>query len=1192
MSSGMITSGNGGIKYAITYGSSTDLSVYRDWHEKGGSMILIDTSKFFNLNTLANNGSVNQEVGGRTNLEDYYAISRGDVALIDNYYKYAPSTTLSTDVNYKKHDYTSQIVGDNTTLASNISKGHFWIEPSDVTIFLSNGIGRIKGFNDGSNSNYLFSWTNKLNTAESSAFTSISSADDINSNNYWTLTDSDATFITDGIKAGMYIKNNSKPLTRGTLTSYATHFIQDFYYRIKAVHSETVLHVEKISYLPYNPFANVPSSRNALLAIAGESFTNTTVGLRIKNINDQDITDGWSATSSYTIPAQLTGVIIESATNITTDSTWSSSEIENAFRSHVSNSNLIDNVDMPYSKIQISNSDYIEVEVYNNVASQFAYRLMMKIDGAIESPNNGTFYHSDKLRTLWSAGMADTWWSNTKYPCIFDINNVPITNLMTTYDTKSQSDSYGGILNTQNKTVYSTIQNIQKLSGVGVTNGFETSFSYLIGRDNRLELRPKYNSGHSITRDGIKVSNMEIQSNINVENVRVYYNDNKDFADFPKPNLSDTTSWFIESNSSIRTQAEAEQLAKEIYRKKKKNNITLEVSPIRAIGDKDAMLDGGRYGYISDPQIAFQGNNDDSLGTGWCWTILGTGGLLFPGMVNALDGNLGSAPTTTLYNRVGTGSMPSYDATLDTSANYTWYGSRSVSKAVQIVHISKDTPKVSATTGEKLRVIVSLKPDGTNTDVNKLNFFVWLADYSFDNSTSTTPSSAAARLDATLATNGSVSQEVKHSGFYELDVPTSYGTGKIVFSFNAEYCRDLVRSRCGSSNIHKNAHDIAGIDLGSSFNTDSIFPLGARKYTELKGGIGAYRNEWYAPQLHIVDDLTYIPATYVSYTDASHSLDNEILVIQNIDWAVKAGDIEKLTLGLERDESRSTSGVVPYILDNLPVNSHQESISVIDTPLPPAETIVQDITENDNQNINGMNPFIDFPPNSNLISPNSVSQGFYQNQVGSMNMGGSMFTPQTGHQILGQMRVPSTLSSMRGQQGGLTPHLYSGSAITDGDSFALPGSGKPQSVTDLAESGSEQKKYDTTHAVKFNVPTPSDAINDDINVTASLQLQEGTGVGKKAILDIDVRCKETNTRIQDSVVVSTGKQINVELISTQALAGVVTPGNNIEVIVSRRSGKTKDNAKYQSVQVSNLNVNFRRAAVVADSSSTEFVPYS
>ena len=52
-------------------------------------MILIDTSKFFNLNTLANNGSINQEVGGRTNLEDYYAISRGDVALIDNYYKYA-----------------------------------------------------------------------------------------------------------------------------------------------------------------------------------------------------------------------------------------------------------------------------------------------------------------------------------------------------------------------------------------------------------------------------------------------------------------------------------------------------------------------------------------------------------------------------------------------------------------------------------------------------------------------------------------------------------------------------------------------------------------------------------------------------------------------------------------------------------------------------------------------------------------------------------------------------------------------------------------------------------------------------------------------------------------------------------------------------------------------------------------------
>ena len=122
------------------------------------------------------------------------------------------------------------------------------------------------------------------------------------------------------------------------------------------------------------------------------------------------------------------------------------------------------------------------------------------------------------------------------------------------------------------------------------------------------------------------------------------------------------------------------------------------------------MIDSGRYGYIADPYIALGADGDTSqyalVGD---WSRLGTGGVLFPGMVNALDGNMNIDMTDT-QTRYGS----SQDADAATG-NLTWkygyysHGSNSIFNAIQIVHIPNKTPLVSDETGEHLRIWVDLK---------------------------------------------------------------------------------------------------------------------------------------------------------------------------------------------------------------------------------------------------------------------------------------------------------------------------------------------------------------------------------------------------------------------------------------------------------------------------------------------------
>ncbi len=668
------------------------------------------------------------------------------------------------------------------------------------------------------------------------------------------ITVSGATFPADGVKEGMILERTN---AGGTETS-----------------RHNILNVGEVD----------DSNSNTKLVVSGSSFAT----------ND-----------TFTIPPQLGKVFMTSLTD------------EEINLARTSNEGFSEAIQEKYNALEtswtnfglIGPSDAKSVEVHSSFGAVFMLRLLMHMNGRIKSQNSGTFYESDKVRTLWNAAITDSWLPPTRLTAIYDINNVPNTSIMTTYSDTTSNDSYGSILETKGKTLASILSAMRQKSGFGDLNSLKTTFSYLVGRDGRIEFRPKFNSHLSFTRQNIKVANFTSQMTSQISHVRVYYNNGASFIDHPKPALSDTTRWRIVEMPSIRNSVEALQIAKQEYNKNQNAPMQLTINPILEESINNKMIDQGRYGYISDPYVALQSKlqtvtNANKFVTNW--TRLGTGGVLFPGMVNALDGNLKT--TTDIYARYGISKVDNNPTTIAYNDNYTWYGSNSISYALQVVHVTQNMPLVNSN-GNSMRIWIDLKnQDGTSID--EAEFTITLADYDFTGNR---------RISGTA--NGSTTINVKHSGFYEISVPSSYDSsagGKIIVSFNAEYCRALLRHRCGnpSQTDHTASNYIldSSVDNGSgSVNANSIFPLGKRAH-DFQGGFADDRAVWYAPRVQICKDMKYHPASIVSVTDPGLGLNTATsLVVKEVNWNVTAGKTDEVTLKLERDESIRLGGFLSHV---------------------------------------------------------------------------------------------------------------------------------------------------------------------------------------------------------------------------------------------------------------------------------------
>ena len=1124
-----------------TTGSDTDDTEYQDWEDKGGAFLVIDTAPFFNLNTHINNGNTGRTVGQRTDLGDYVATNEGFPMLIDNYWREATPSYLTTGDRALEHPNADYLISDATFVTDLDDDGVFLdtsykgLPVDDASIFNPNGgYGMVRAIVESTTNevNYhplYFSYDSIL-TSELGSF-SVSSAGSAATYGGVTGTQeivcNGETLHTDGVREGMVLER-----TKGGVVSY-----------------HSVLNMGE--------------------AADDTNYETTMVVTR----------SGWDNTCTFTVPIQLGKVFMTTLLTDDLDMSLQSNERYPAAIRDVFNALSTD--DWNIYGLSSPPSAAKSVEVHPTFGSYAMLRLLMHMDGFIKSRNSGTFFESDKIRTLWNAAITDSWLPPTRLTAMYDINNVPNTSIMTTYNDTSSNDSYGSLVQTKGKTLASILNAMRQKSGFGDTNSLKTTFSYLIGRDGRLEFRPKFNSHLAFTRTNMKISNFNSQLTAQITNVRVYYNGGSSFVDYPKPGLSDTTRWKILEMPDVRNSVEAQQIAKQEYNKSQNTPMELTIEPILMANVDHKMIERGRYGYIADPYIALKGLNANAAAEYKYitnWTRLGSGGVLFPGMVNALDGN--QATTTDIYARYGNSSIDTSSSSITYDNNYTWYGANSISYAVQIVHISHNVPIVSTTSGEPMRMWVDLKStQESDATIDTAEFTISLADYSFTDD-----------RDKTATQEGLTEVDVKHSGFYEINIPGSYTTGgKIIISFNAEYCRALLRHRCGDPSS-------ADILARKATNTNTIFPIGKREYT-FDGGTMDGRAEWYAPRVQICNDMTYHPATIVSVTDPGIGLNTATdMVVKNIRWNVRAGQTDSVSLQLERDESIRQGNLITRLYGANTgglVNSTPPSGMGAERklPYPPG----QPATPPSNPANTDLTP--DLPVGGSL-DPNEVGFGqteFTINQQSSASfgrsVGGRMDMRDLGNStlsILGMRNEGTMITAMRGIEGSDVSIIPTGgSAALTADGYVFGGKGKRYTGDSFAGNLTSQ-----SIGLETQFTTPEDVVNDNIAISAKVSCGAGA-LGAVAVLETTATIVQTNTSVSHTVKISTNtSRQSVDLLPLTKLQGLSNPKNRVEIKIVRKPGTGSDTADTSSVILHNLDVRMDRASIPGRTNSTQFSTFS
>ena len=1190
-------------------------SEYASWEDKGGAFVVVDCAPYFNLNTRANKGKTGQFSGGRTDLGDYYATVSGFPTLIDRYWSEAIAKTSNVASPYAPHPNQQFIVTESIdvkdTLDGDLERGQFFMQfndGTDISMFDSlGGLGRLQAISNSGETNqnisdYFVSYEGKLPTVVKGTPTQTGA---VNGSSYFRMDDTSKTFITSGVKKGMLVENLTVPLTDLTIANPGNdvtgsqNITLKRYFRVKEVVSETRLDLELVYYNP------------SLTANGYHNGVNYAAGLNARD----DLTAAENAlfpstTETYNIPVQLYGVQTTSVSSAGIAQDATPSDVVNTVSDIISNTS--EQISIVNSPLDVSTFD--SVTLFNSMAPAYLMRLMMKIDGYVESTNNGTYYESDKIRTLWTAGILQNWFPSTKLPCTPDINNVPITTNMTTYNSNSNLDGFGSSVDSRGKTIMATIKAMKEKAGNGRENSLTLPFSYLQGRDGKIEFRPKYQSGHVLNRDNTYVSSVKTDVGGKISNVRVYYNRGASFVDFPSPNLTDTSRWKVLERPEVRTDVEAKSIAKKTYNSLKESRLSLKVKPTRQANEDDKMLTRGRFAYIADPHRALAGYNDTSDGE--CWMALKTGGVLFPGMVNALDGNLKTS--TDKFNRYG--QSKTYDASSSTISYddaYYFYGANSLSYAVQIVHAPSGCPLASETgQANDLRIAVFLKDGQTATSIDDAVFTVGLFDYTFG-VTSTAKGGGSPTLAATLKTNGFSFVEVKQSGFYEIEAPASYSADlngdPFVISVNADYLRGLLRHRCGdptqttdgSANyILDNAHDVTGVTSFAAYNDNSIFPLGMRKYSEMSA-YGDHRAEWYAPRIHVTYDYNYIPATSVSYTDVGLGLSNEEMVIQSVNWSIDGRNIEDVELMLERDESMPDTSVATAFLstsDHFVFHTDGDSSDTgfeeeVWTPVNDDGTSV---VVGDEYDSNDENPSEGGQGNDTserkedtsknkdkVVGSNQMNNAFYSTLRGRMDMPTDVFTGQGKFVIPGQKKPAADVGGMRPADN-VEMMQSMGVAVKTKEGFSLP--------TGVATGAAIDTGTDKISQIFAEVTVPSDILNDKISVSGIVSHGPKSLSNKKASCTVVLTNMVNKEEIRSILVLpSRTDRAKMEMIPQTTFATPFKQGDRIRLTISRNSslgGDDKVDDSKSSITIHDMQINFNRSAFPSNAQTNQFSQYS
>ena len=1125
---------------------------YHDWEDKGGAMCIVDTSPFFNLNTYTNQGGAYQIGGGTTDLDDYSVSTSGFPALIDNYWAEAIVSDNNKATGQSVHPNAYKIISDVTALSEDALRGDAGIQVDNIDIFANSGTGRFVPRQTTSASNdqpleyAYFKWTSK-NTTEQTG-TSFDSASLSLVTNLYTLVKSGTDFTAMGIAEGMMIQNT---------TTTKNHTI---------VQIGDGTNTDRIIVTRGGP------------AGTGGHMTGTHV---------------WTASDAWKIPIQLGGIwsMDTPVGSETPDEIMT--EINNAYAAAGGSVGLNHNWDIKNAPDETTDDyDYEVVTVSSTIytASQNITRLFMHIDGKVEAKNSGTFYDNDKIRMLWNTSLTKNWNPPTKLTSLYDINNIPITKNLTPDGTTTIIDDYGGVIQAGVKPLTNTLRDIAKSAGFGIIYNHHTSFSWLCGKDGRIDFRPKFNSGQIFTRDNVITNNLKTEVSGAVSNVRVYYNNNEDFVDHPAATTTSTTNWKILEFPKILNKKEAERLAQKEYNASRKTNASITVSPNDTSYTEDGatslvtnkLTDAGRYGYIADPYIALQGKNDDSI-LPTSWTRLGTGGSLFTGMSNALDGNLGTGGT--LFARFGKGGYSQANTSASDIAwanNFYWYGSSSVSHAVQVVHVPNHCPSVSEETGEELRVFVTLAENqASGMSIEDVQFNIWLIDYEYSNdrikAANITGTGGPNSLSGATRYSRTI---VKGSGFYEVTIPRSYWNNSgaafspartMTVSFNAEYCKELLRQRCGDpsgSNIYKNANTLAGITAGTSAgnittgNTDSVFPLGGRTFGEFYMFHGdSSRAMFNAPRIHVVKDLSYHPASFVKLTDAGLGYNDETFVIKQVNWDISAGGKDNLTLTLSVDESLRADNITSFLPSNTvmkPTFLAEPQPTVPPTSVPG----IEDGGSGSRPPISGRPPVGAVPAGwwgnlaMRMAGMNSFNRGTISRIRGRMDsVGDSIGSGES--RVLGAQRASATPQTSASHTPPANVNVGGGNATNTSSGFTFPGVGNVEDTNSPYFSS----------AFNQNFTIPPNALSDTLHIVGNATHLGSSGT---AVLTAKILCN--GTEYTQNIVIQPNVADEQITLFNQRVSGANVANTTIELELSRVAGSGDDTSQYNSVILNNIGV--------------------